>query len=143
MMPEVLEQLRELFGLPIPLRDLAAVRAGIVAFTAFPLIILWRFAITPTPRLTFVACMIAAMTTTNALVPHLALALATGGYVPGLVSALMLTLPVGLWTLHRARIDRWLSFGQWLAAITAGLALLPAVLLGFWALGELMVELFG
>ncbi len=143
LLPETLEQLRELFGLSIAMPDLAKIRAGLVAFAAFPLVILWRFAITPTPRLTFLACMIAAMTTTNALVPHLALALATGGYVPGLVSALMLTLPVGLWWLHRARVDRWLSFGQWLAAIAAGSALLPAVLLGFWALGELIAELFG
>ena len=143
LMPETLVQLRELFALPIPIRDLAAVRAGIVAFTAFPLIILWRFAVRPNGRLTFLACMIAAMTATNALVPHLALALAVGSYVPGLASATLLTLPVGLWTLRRARLDRWLPFRQWLAAIAAGIALLPAVLLGFWALGELVAELFG
>lgn len=141
LMPQVLEQLRELFGLPLPVQDLAAVRAGIAAFAVFPLVILWRFAVQPNPRLTFLTCMIAAMTAANALVPHLMLALATGGYVPGLVSALALTLPLGLATLWRARREAWLAPGRWLAAVVVGVALLPAVLTGFWALGELLAEL--
>lgn len=141
LMPEVLGQVRSLTGFSVP--DIATIRAGLVAFAVFPLVILRRFAVAPTPRLTFVACMIAAMTATNALAPHLVLALATGSYVPGLASAMTLTLPAGLWTLLRARVDRWLPTGQWLAAIAIGIVLVPAVLLGFWALGELIAELFG
>lgn len=141
LMPQVLEQLRELFGLPLPVQDLAAVRAGIAAFAVFPLVILWRFAVQPTPRLTFLACMVAAMTAANAIVPHLVLAVAVGGYVPGLVSALALTLPLGLATLSRARREAWLAPRRWLAAVVVGVALLPAVLTGFWALGELLAEL--
>lgn len=141
LMPEVLGRVEALSGLAMP--DLATIRAGLVVFAAFPLVILWRFAAYPTPRLTFVTCMIGAMTAANALMPHLALALATGGYVPGLLSAVLLTLPVGTATLWRARRDRWLPPRRWLAAIVLGVLLIPAVLLGFWAGAELLAALSG
>ena len=67
------------------------------------------------------------MTASNALVPHLALALATGGYVPGLVSAALLTLPAGAYVLARAVRERWLSGKEWAGVVLLGIALLPLV----------------
>lgn len=38
----------------------------------------------------------------NILVPHVPAAIALGGYAPGVVTAVMLNLPVGLWVLASA-----------------------------------------
>lgn len=140
-MPEALAQASTLLGFTFQTPPLANVRIGLILFALIPAAILCLAAFRPSPRLAFITCMIAAMTVTNALVPHIALALATGGYGPGLVSAVLLTLPVGLFTLHTARRQSWLSSARWLAAIATGVALLPLVLAGFWALGQLIAEL--
>ncbi|TCD06506.1 HXXEE domain-containing protein [Erythrobacteraceae bacterium CFH 75059] len=140
-MPFTLAQLQDASPLPLPLPSIAAVRAGLVGFAAFPAVVLWRWAAAPTVRLSFLVCMIAAMTASNALVPHIALAAIQGAYVPGLISAVTLTLPAGATVLAQAGSRRWVGRPVLVGGAVTGVLLLPAVLFGFWALGELLAAL--
>ena len=128
-------------GLLESLPSLATLQWGVAAFAVVPALILYRAWAKPTPRLAFVTAMIGAMTAFNALLPHIAGALWTGGYVPGLVSAVGLTLPIGLFTLWRSASVDALGKGKAAMAAVVGVLLLPLVLVGFWALNELILEL--
>ena len=146
-MPEMLGHVHDLFGLTVTMPSMNTVRAGLAAFALVPALILWRAwsdakaveqDAAPSPRLVFVTCMIAAMTATNAVAPHLILGVMLGGYVPGLITAIALTLPVGVLTLGAAWRDSWLAPRTMLAATALGIVLLPLVLTGFWAAAELV-----
>jgi hypothetical protein len=130
-------------GLPVVVPEIATIQIGLAMATAVSLAILWRVHRRPSPRLLFVTVMIAAMTAANALVPHLLAAGLLGSYVPGLVTALTLTLPVGGLVIGFAGGRRILRGARLVAACILGVVLIPLVLLGFWALGELVRELAG
>ncbi len=140
-MPHTLAEMRMRFGLDIAMPPLAVVQTGLAGFMLVPALILSRsirlLATTASPRPIFVICMIAAMTGANALMPHLFFALASQGYVPGLVTAITLTLPIAAVTLGMAWRENWMSGGLLLLAIATGIALLPFVLAGFWALAQI------
>jgi len=51
----------------------------------------------------FVLRITAAVLLANVLAPHVPAAIALGGYAPGLVTAVAINLPLGLWILARAR----------------------------------------
>ncbi|WP_181815638.1 HXXEE domain-containing protein [Alteripontixanthobacter maritimus] len=148
--PGVVDRMREMFELTIAMPGLDTIRAGLATLALVPALILWRAwsdakaaeqGAVPSTRFAFVTCMIAAMTTANAIVPHLALGVALGGYVPGLASAIALTLPIGVLTLMAGWREEWLGREALLTAVLLGIALLPLVLGGFWALGELAAEI--
>ena len=120
---------------------LATIRWGIIAFAIVPVAILLRAWARPTRRLMFVTAMIGAMTAFNAIMPHGVAAILSGGYVPGLVTAIALTLPAGALTLWRSASARELGGAATAFAGLIGVLLLPLVLLGFWALNELVVSL--
>lgn len=130
-------------GIPLTLPPLQTMQVTLASFALFPFVILGLAARKDSPRFRFVTTMIAAMSLTNAIVPHIVLGMAVGRYVPGLFTAIALALPVGLWSLFRIRRQKWLSTSVFFSAIATGIVLLPAVLTGFWALGELIRELAG
>jgi len=81
----------------------------------------------------WLVCFVGTVYLVNVLVPHLPAALATRGYVPGLTTALLINLPVGLLLLRQARREGILSLRQ--TAFMIGLAVisLPVILpLIFW-----------
>lgn len=137
LLPETLDALYALLGLPIAQPEIATIRWALAIFAVVPAGILLIAASKNTPRAAFVCCMIASMSAANALLPHIALSLAWGGYVPGLVTAVFGTLPVGAFVLYEARRSEWLRPRGWLGAIALGIVLLPLVLTGFWALAQL------
>ena len=130
---------RDLIGLQTSLPSTDTVRWGLVAFAAVPVAILLK--VRPDRRGGFIICMIAAMSAGNALFPHVVMGIVTGGYVPGLVTAVIATLPLGIVLVAEICRCRLISASRAAVAVTTGLLLLPAVLTGFWALGELIAEL--
>ena len=137
--PDFLAETRDYLGLRAALPPMQAVRWGVIAFAIVPVAILLKAR--PTGRGCFIICMIAAMSAGNALFPHILMGFATGSYVPGLVTACAATLPLGVFLAWEANRLRLISVGGMLLAVATGLLLLPAVLTGFWALGELIAEL--
>ena len=137
LLPETLDALYALMGLSIAQPEMATIRWALAIFAFVPATILLIAAKKRTPRAAFVCCMIAAMSAANAVMPHIVLALVWGGYVPGLVTAILATLPAGVAVLYVARRRRCLRPSAWLGAIALGIVLLPLVLTGFWALAQL------
>lgn len=128
-------------GLALPVPAPMTVVAGLVVISLVPAFVLLRTAARPNPAGLFLSSMLAAMALANALVPHLALTLVARSYTPGAVTALCLTLPVASATLACAWRERWIGRGALAGAIALGLVLLPLILTGFWALGELVREI--
>jgi hypothetical protein len=101
---------------------------GLVGATLIPLA-LTAFATTgrPTRLKPYLVATIAAGLLLNVLLPHVPAAVALGGYAPGVVTALVLNLPVSLYFLRRSlregRIDR------------RGLAIGAAIAFAFLVLG--------
>ena len=137
LLPETLDALYALLGLPIAQPEIATIRWALALFALLPATILLIAAKKSTQRAAFVCCMIAAMSAANAVMPHIVLALVWSGYVPGLVTAILATLPAGVAVLYEARHERWLKRRAWIGAILLGIVLLPLVLTGFWALAQL------
>nr|WP_255548022.1 HXXEE domain-containing protein [Erythrobacter ani] len=130
-------------GFSIAIPSPGRIYAGLALFTFIPALVLLRARRNAAPGLVFMSCVIATMMAANAVVPHLAGALWMQSYQPGLVTALAFSLPAGVVFLHTARRAQWLSPGRWRAAVGLGAMLLPLVLFGFWALGELIAEIGG
>ena len=63
----------------------------------------------------------------NAVYPHIALALALGGYVPGVATALLAVLPVAAWVYASSIREAYASRRGALAAATIGIALYSLV----------------
>ncbi len=140
-MPQAPAIAAQALGLDMAVPPLSRIYAGLALFTLFPMAVLWRAMRHPTKRLTFLACMIAAMAAANALVPHIAATAILGQYMPGSITAAFVSLPVAAGFLITALRKGWAALHVWLAAIAVGLAILPLVLLGFWALARLVAEL--
>jgi hypothetical protein len=127
-------------GLALAPPPLGAIYAGLALFAIVPAIVLLRTVGRPSPAGLFLSCMIAAMVLANAVFPHLALTVLTGRYTPGAISAVVLSLPIAGGTLHAAWKGRWTGRVPLAGAIGLGVILLPLVLLGFWALQQLVAE---
>jgi len=87
----------------------------------------------------WIACFIAAIFLANVAVPHVPQSLLKGGYTPGLVTALLVNLPLCGAMLFRARSARWLTKGELGFAVMAGILLLPVGIAIAYALGEVVV----
>lgn len=113
---------------PPPVRDLAAqvtwptfARALVLVTVAAFAAVAWASRPRATHAARWVVALIQATVALNVLA-QLALAATTGGYVPGLVTALLLNLPWSVLFFRRALREGWLSPpGPW---ATAGCALL-------------------
>ena len=130
-------------GLALTAPPVAAIFAGLALFAFVPAIVLLRTVERPSAASLFLTCMIAAMVLANAIVPHLALTILTGGYTPGAISAAVLSLPIAGGTLLAAWKGRWIARAALVGAAGLGVVLLPLVLLGFWALQQLVAEIAG
>ncbi len=76
--------------------------------------------------------------TANAIVPHLAATLALRRYMPGTASGLLLNLPIGIYLLHEAVVQRWVAPSSLLwVAPAVGIALAASIPL-FLAVGRLL-----
>ena len=71
--PEAPREALALLGVSLEVPQPDTLRAGLAAFALIPAFILWRATKAPSSKLTFLTCMIAAMTASNALVPHILL----------------------------------------------------------------------
>lgn len=140
MRPDALATTLQSVGIDIPVPPQPGIFAGLALFAIVPAFVLWRLARGPTTRLRFLGCMIAAMALANALVPHLALTLATQSYTPGAVSAVLVSLPLSFSYLVTAWRSNLMGRRAWTGAVVMGLVLLPLVLFGFWALEQLVRE---
>lgn len=64
------------------------------------------------------------------VVPHLVLAGVTGGYAPGLATAICINLPFGVWLLRRARREGWIGRGAWAMLLPLALLVHGPLLMG-------------
>lgn len=86
--------------LPIPWPSPGAFQAAAAAVTAVGLVLTL---VAIRGRRTGPVTVLATVMLVNVLVPHVPLAFVSGGYAPGLVTAVLLNLPVGLLWLTRSR----------------------------------------
>lgn len=128
-------------GLALAPPPLESVYAGLALFAIVPAVVLLRTVRRPSPAGLFLSCMIAAMVLANAIIPHLAMTILSGRYTPGAISAVALSLPIAGGTLNAAWKERWTGRVPMAGAIGLGVILLPLVLLGFWALQQLVAEI--
>lgn len=63
----------------------------------------------PSRLKTWLVCFVASIYLANVFLPHIPAALVTGGYVPGVVTALMINLPLCALLLRQAKRERNLS----------------------------------
>ncbi len=64
---------------------------------------------TPSRKKTWLVCFVASIYLANVFLPHVPAALVTGGYVPGVVTALIINLPLCMLLLRQAKRERDLS----------------------------------
>lgn len=137
LMPGALVNALASTGLHLPVPPTPRILAGLLLFTLVPAVVIGRTAGQATPVRLFLCCMMATMMGANAIVPHLVLTVLTRGYTPGAATALTVTLPIATGLLVTAWRQGWIARRLLFAAGALGIALLPLVLTGFWALGEL------
>ena len=84
-------------------------RASLLILTTLGLLVIMAAARSPTkPGSSYVMLVFAAFIGLNALA-HVVLTVAFGAYMPGLLTALLLTLPVSVLLLTRGRREGWVS----------------------------------
>lgn len=114
------------WNVPIALPSWSMMQAALAGATLIPLALIWLAGRgRQSWRKDAVLAGVAAVFLVNVLVPHLIAGIAIGGYAPGLVTALLLNLPLcSLMILHVARSGR-LSPARFRAAMIAGVVALP------------------
>ncbi len=114
------------WGLPIAFPPWSMMRIALAAATLVPIVLIWIAG--RAPFLWWKDAILAGVATVflvNVLVPHLIAAIVVGGYAPGIVTALLLNLPLcSLMIRHVAR-GRLLSRARLRLAMAAGALMLP------------------
>lgn len=124
--------------------DVAELRVSLIVLTALGLFVTLIAARNETSfASTYTMLVFAALIGINALM-HIAFAIMFRAYTPGLVTALLLTLPVALLTLQRAVRERWLTRRAMWSVVPAAVfvhgPLLAAYLLGATRVARVFVR---
>jgi len=111
--------------------QVSELRASLLVLTLIALLLVAAASRAPGARgWSYVMLLLAAVIGLNALA-HLGLAIAFGTYMPGLITALVLTLPVSIAVLARAWHDRWVAPGAYCTVLPAAVVLHGPVLAVF------------
>ncbi|AWZ00146.1 MAG: HXXEE domain-containing protein [Rhodobiaceae bacterium] len=126
--------LQQRFGisLEIPALPVIEVALLLVSLASVALIIAGSVG-TPSRTKTWLVCFVTSIYLANVFIPHVPAAFITGGYVPGLGTALFINLPVCSLLLRQATRENMLS--QRSLSLTVGLAVvsLPIIITAtFW-----------
>jgi hypothetical protein len=123
---EPFHQLFARWNIPLTLPPLRVMEIGLIGATLVPVTLIvvalrgqrrwWKDAL---------LVGVAGVFLLNVFVPHVVAALAIGGYAPGLVTALLLNLPICSLMLRRVSQDGTLSSSRFRLALMAGMAALP------------------
>jgi hypothetical protein len=109
----------------VPLVSLNQLYLALVVVTVVPaLILVWGTTGANRPYKRYVVAMVAAALLWNVFLPHVPAAIAFGGYAPGVVTAVLINLPLTLYLFRRTRRENQLSAGRLAAAVMWGLVLL-------------------
>jgi hypothetical protein len=116
---------------PVWLRDSHHLLSAMLMATVLPLgVIAWAM-LRPNKGLLIAVLLLESVLLVNAAW-HIFAAVVRGGYAPGLITAVLINLPFGIYVLRRAVRD------QWIAARTASQLLAVAILLHIAAIGRLL-----
>jgi hypothetical protein len=106
-------------------------RASLLVLTVIALLLAALASRSPSaPGWSYVMLLMAAVIGLNALA-HLGLAISFGTYMPGLITALVLTLPVSVAVLARGRRETWVAPGTWWTLLPAAVVVHGPVLAVF------------
>ena len=109
----------------VPLLTMNQLYVALVVVTVVPLLILaWATVGARRPLKTYVVALLASALMWNVFLPHVPAAIAFGGYAPGVVTAVLINLPLTLYLFRRTRREGLLTDGRLAAAVLWGLVLL-------------------
>jgi hypothetical protein len=128
-LPPRLHELETRFGVRPPITDPGLFYMSVSVATIVPAIwVLIASRSAPRSVSAYSIVVLYGVFAANALVPHLLGALALGGYVPGVITAVGLVVPLTIWLCRRAVVDDYASpRGVGIAVLIAAIVYAPAV----------------
>lgn len=123
-------------GIPRPETSWPALQFGLVLVTVLPALAIIFGARRNERWGDWLVCATGSIFLANVFLPHLPAALIVGGYTPGLLTALLVNLPLVSLLLMAADREGRLSRLQIFLAIVVGVILLPLALFSVLAIGQ-------
>jgi hypothetical protein len=133
------EEMIERIGLGIQPPSWAVTQLALVIATIIPVFGIALAARGQRSRIKdFFICFIAAVFLANAFLPHIPAVIVMGGYAPGVITAVLINLPLCAWLLHSAVRERILSVQQAAACVVLGaVSVAPSIVAIMFVSGQL------
>ena len=138
---EVMGEVQRWAGLPVATTSWNALQFALIIATLLPAAMMfWAGSGKATHAKAFVLCALAFLIFANALLPHIPASIFFAGYTPGILTAVLVNIPLCFWLFPKIRSTGLLSAKQFYFALLSGLIALPLAMASILTISNAIIS---